>query len=128
MEFSPLTILPAIIVAQLLLLALFLLTSTKGKKLSNRILAFFFLWLALNLCDGVLSYYGFYQRFPSLAHLEDGFILLKIFRHDQQLISPRKPSPVVGILVLPMSPSVPGKSGAFNVRMPAPCGGPPLPG
>ncbi len=75
-EFTLLNILPAIIIFQLLLLVVFLFTSTKGKRRSNRILAYFFLWLALNLGDGVLSYYGFYERFPALAHLEDGFILL----------------------------------------------------
>ena len=34
------------------------------------------MWLALNLGDGVLSYYGFYEQFPALAHLEDGLILV----------------------------------------------------
>ena len=76
MPLSFINILSSILIFQLLLLVLFLLTSTKGKRLSNRILAFFFLWFAFNLIDGLLSYYGFYERFPAWAHIEDGFILL----------------------------------------------------
>ncbi len=39
-------------------------------------LACFFLVFAFNLGDGLLSFYGFYQRYPQLAHWEDGFPFL----------------------------------------------------
>ncbi len=76
MGISLVNILSTIIIFQLVLLALFLFTSSSGKKLSNRILGFFFLWLAVNLSDGLLSYSGFYAKFPQLAHVEDGFAFL----------------------------------------------------
>jgi AraC-like DNA-binding protein len=69
-------ILSSIILFQLALLACFLFVSREGKKISNRILGAFFLWLAFNISDGLLSLYGVYQTFPALAHLEDGFIFL----------------------------------------------------
>ncbi len=59
-----------------MLLTLFLFSSRKGKPLSNRLLAAFFLLLTINLGDGLLGYYGFYQQFPQFAHLEDGFVFL----------------------------------------------------
>jgi len=71
-----LNILSTIVIFQLLLLAVFLFTVNKGKPASNKLLAIFFLWLAFNLGDGLLSYYGFYNKFPQLAHLEDGFVFL----------------------------------------------------
>ena len=76
MGISLVNILSTVIIFQLVLLALFLFTSSKGKKLSNRILGIFFIWLAINLSDGLLSYYGFYEKFPQLAHVEDGFAFL----------------------------------------------------
>ncbi len=76
MFYSLLNSLSTIVIFQLLLLTLFLFNSRKGKPLSNRLLAAFFLLLAINLSDGLLVYYGFYQRFPQLAHLEDGFVFL----------------------------------------------------
>ena len=76
MFYSLLNSLSTIVIFQLLLLTLFLFSSRKGKPLSNRLLAIFFLLLAINLSDGLLVYYGFYQRFPQFAHLEDGFVFL----------------------------------------------------
>lgn len=76
MNSSIINILASIIVFQLSLLIIFLLSSAQGKKLSNRILAGFFLWLLLNLVDAMLGYYGFYKSYPSVAHLEDGLIFL----------------------------------------------------
>jgi AraC-like DNA-binding protein len=76
MALSYLNIVSAIILFQLTLLVFFLFTSQKGKKLSNRLLALFFILLIINLSDGLLTLYGFYTRFPSLAHLEDGFVFL----------------------------------------------------
>lgn len=76
MNSSVINILASIIVFQLSLLIVFLLSSTQGKKLSNRILAGFFLWLLLNLADAMLGYYGFYKIYPGVAHLEDGLIFL----------------------------------------------------
>jgi AraC-like DNA-binding protein len=71
-----LTILSTFVVGQLLLLSLFLITSRKGKRISNVLLALFFFLLLINLADGIISYFGFYTRFPQLAHIEDGFVFL----------------------------------------------------
>ncbi len=76
MNASAINIFASIILVQLILLIFFLFSSSHGKKLSNRILACFFIWLLLNLADGLLSYYGFYKTSPKLAHLEDGLIFL----------------------------------------------------
>tara|TARA_R110002012_G_scaffold68422_1_gene177741 strand:- start:2016 stop:3161 length:1146 start_codon:yes stop_codon:yes gene_type:complete len=69
------TLLP-IIILQVLLLAFFLFALKKGKKLSNRLLALFFLFLGINFSDGLIGLTGFYQQYPAIAHLEDGFALL----------------------------------------------------
>jgi AraC-like DNA-binding protein len=71
-----LIILTICIVVQLLLLSVFLVTSKKGRKLSNFLLASFFVLLIVNLADGILAYAGLYTHFPALAHLEDGFVFL----------------------------------------------------
>ncbi len=76
MNASFINILSTIIIFQLAFLSLFLFTSSKGKKISNRILALFFIWLILNLTDALLTYSGYYENFPSFAHLEDGLIFL----------------------------------------------------
>lgn len=76
MLYPLLNILSTIIIFQLLLLAFFLFSIRKGKPTSNKLLAIFFLLLAFNLGDGLLVYYGFYKKFPQLAHLEDGFVFL----------------------------------------------------
>lgn len=65
-----------VIILQVLLLSLFLFTHRKGKKLSNRLLAMFFLFLGINLIDGLIGFTGFYQKYPALAHLEDGLAFL----------------------------------------------------
>jgi len=70
------TALLSIIVLQILLLVTFLLLQKKGRLLSNRLLAAFFLLLGINLTDGLLGLTGLYQQFPSLAHLEDGLVFL----------------------------------------------------
>ncbi len=64
------------IILQLLLLVTFLFTHRRGRKLSNRLLAGYFLLLGINLTDGLLGYSGFYEKYPALAHLEDGSALL----------------------------------------------------
>ncbi|MBS1975857.1 MAG: hypothetical protein JST46_00700 [Bacteroidetes bacterium] len=69
-------IISSVILIQLVLLSAFLFTSGQGKKLSNRILACFFIWMALNIIDGLLTYSGFYTDHPALAHWEDGLVLL----------------------------------------------------
>jgi AraC-like DNA-binding protein len=71
-----LTTLTICIVVQLLLLSVFLVTSKKGRRLSNFLLASFFGLLIINLADGILAYTGLYTYFPALAHLEDGFVFL----------------------------------------------------
>jgi AraC-like DNA-binding protein len=76
MSFSPIGILSIAIIFQLVLLILFLVTSTRGKRISNILLSAFFALLLLNISDGLLSYYGFYVQHPALAHLEDGFAFL----------------------------------------------------
>ena len=76
MVYTLLNILSTIVIFQLLLLSVFLFSINRGKKRSNRLLALFFLLLAINLADGLLVYYGFFEKFPALAHLEDGFVFL----------------------------------------------------
>jgi AraC-like DNA-binding protein len=76
MVYTLLNILSTIVIFQLVLLAVFLFSINRGKSRSNRLLAVFFLLLAVNLTDGLLVYYGFYEKFPALAHLEDGFVFL----------------------------------------------------
>jgi AraC-like DNA-binding protein len=71
-----LIILTICIVVQLCLLIVFLLTSSRGKRSSNVLLASFFLLLIINLADGILAYAGLFTKYPSLAHLEDGFVFL----------------------------------------------------
>jgi len=70
------TILSSIVVFQFSLLSFFLFTVKKGRRLSNFLLASFLLLLAINIADGLLTYYQFYRQFPSLALIEDSFILL----------------------------------------------------
>jgi hypothetical protein len=65
-----------IIILQILLLSLFLFTHRKGNILSNRLLALFFLLLGINLSDGLIGFTGFYEKYPSLAHLGDGLVFL----------------------------------------------------
>jgi AraC-like DNA-binding protein len=76
MVYTLLNILSSIVIFQLLLLSVFLFSINRGKSRSNRLLAAFFLLLAINLTDGLLVYYGFYEKFPALAHVEDGFVFL----------------------------------------------------
>lgn len=71
-----LPVLLSIIVLQILLLVTFLLLHKKGKRLSNGLLAFFFLLLGINLADGLIGFTGIYSQFPALAHLEDGLVFL----------------------------------------------------
>jgi AraC-like DNA-binding protein len=76
MVYTLLNVLSTIVIFQLLLLSVFLFSINRGKSQSNKLLAAFFLLLALNLTDGLLVYYGFYEKFPALAHIEDGFVFL----------------------------------------------------
>lgn len=71
-----LIILTICIVVQLALLSVFLISSRKGRKVANLLLAFFFFLLIINLADGIIAYTGLYTRYPYLAHLEDGFVFL----------------------------------------------------
>lgn len=74
---SPLfTILTSIVLFQFVLISFFLFTVKKGRKLSNRLLGFFLMLLAINIGDGLLTYYQFFVRFSELALVEDCFILL----------------------------------------------------
>jgi AraC-like DNA-binding protein len=76
MVYTLLNILSTIVIFQLLLLSVFLFSVSHKKSRSNKLLAAFFLLLAINLTDGLLAYYGFYEKYPALAHLEDGFVFL----------------------------------------------------
>lgn len=69
-------ILSAIVVFQLLLLAVFLFTHKKGKRISNLLLGGFFLSLCLNFTDGVLIFNNAYHDFPELAFIGNNFSLL----------------------------------------------------
>jgi AraC-like DNA-binding protein len=76
MDSSLFTILTSIVIFQFVLLSFFLFTIGKGKRLSNFLFGTFLLLLAVNIADGLLTYYRFYQQFPALALIEDSFILL----------------------------------------------------
>ncbi|HEX6889821.1 MAG TPA: AraC family transcriptional regulator [Chryseolinea sp.] len=76
MVYTLLNILSTIVIFQLLLLSVFLFSVNRGKSRSNKLLASFFVLLAINLTDGLLVYFGFYEKFPAWAHVEDGFVFL----------------------------------------------------
>lgn len=76
MSFSWIGVLSSIVLFQLSLLTLFLFFGRTGKRISNIILGSFFLWLIVNITDGLLLFSEFYERHPAWAHVEDGFILL----------------------------------------------------
>jgi hypothetical protein len=73
MQVSLLDILSIIVVFQLLFIAFFVFTHTKGKKISNVLLGSFFLSLGLNLGDGMLISSGAYQNFLQLAFIGNNF-------------------------------------------------------
>lgn len=56
-----------LIIFQLLFLSFFLFTQQKGKKISNRLLGYFFLSICLNLLDVFILNTGFYFSHPGLA-------------------------------------------------------------
>jgi len=58
-----------LVVFQLLFLSLFLFTHQHGKKISNRVLALFFLAICLNLLDVFLLQAGVYKHHPAFAGL-----------------------------------------------------------
>lgn len=68
-------ILIGIVVFQLSIIALYLLTSGKGKRLSNLLLGIFFLLISINLTGLMLTKSGVFLSYPKLAVLDDGFIL-----------------------------------------------------
>ena len=76
MKLSFLNILAIIILFQLVLLIIFLLVNKKGKASSNYFLAAFFFLILVNLTDGLLSYYGFYTKYPAFAGAEDSMVFL----------------------------------------------------
>jgi AraC-like DNA-binding protein len=76
MPFDITSILLAVIIIQLLLLAIFLFSQDKGRKQSHLLLGLFFLSLCLNLADGLLLYQKFYLRYPSVALWGTGCTLL----------------------------------------------------
>jgi AraC-like DNA-binding protein len=71
-----LNILSLLILFQLGMMSLFLFTSRRGRALSNRLLAVFFMLLFLNIADGLLTFRGYYVDHPGLAQVEDGFVFL----------------------------------------------------
>jgi AraC-like DNA-binding protein len=70
--------LSSIVIFQLLLLSVFVLSIRKKSqnKTANVLLAIFLFILAVNVADGLLVYNGFYEKFPWLAHWEDGLVFL----------------------------------------------------
>lgn len=67
MRFSLAEILFLVVIFQLLLTSGFLFTQRGGRAASNRLLAFFFLAIGLNLIDNLLLIKGFYLRNPRLG-------------------------------------------------------------
>ena len=67
MNFSIADIFFVIVIFQLLFISIFLYTHEKGRKLSNRLLASFFLSVSLNLIDSFLAIQKVYSSNPSLA-------------------------------------------------------------
>jgi AraC-like DNA-binding protein len=56
---------------QLLFVTIFLLSSTKGKKISNRLLGFFFLLLSINIADIVFWLFGIGDQFATFMLITD---------------------------------------------------------
>jgi len=71
-----LNLLAVLILFQLGIMALFLFTSNRGKKTSNRLLAGFFLLLLINVSDGLAAYKGLYVEHPGWAQWDEGFVFL----------------------------------------------------
>jgi AraC-like DNA-binding protein len=69
MNISVTNMLFVLIIFQLLLLSFFLFTQQKGKRISNRLLGFFFLAICLNLLDVFLLSTGIYFSYPHFAGL-----------------------------------------------------------
>lgn len=76
MPFQLASILLAVIIIQLMVLAIFLFSQDKGRRQSHLLLGLFFLSLCLNLADGFLLYQKFYLRYPSVALWGTGSTLL----------------------------------------------------
>ncbi|WP_158638328.1 helix-turn-helix domain-containing protein [Panacibacter ginsenosidivorans] len=76
MNFGFTDILSIIIIFQLLFLAVFLFSYTKGKRLSNILLASFFLAICFNFTDGILILRNAYFDHPSFAFIGNNFSLL----------------------------------------------------
>jgi AraC-like DNA-binding protein len=67
MRFSLAEILFLVVIFQLLFTSGFLFMHRRGARVGNRLLAFFFLTIGLNLADNLLLIKGFYLRNPRLA-------------------------------------------------------------
>jgi len=67
MNISLTDVLFILVIFQLLFLSFYLLTHQTGKKISNRLLGFFFLSICINLSDVFLLVTGFYSSYPNLA-------------------------------------------------------------
>ncbi len=79
-----------VVVAQLLFLSLFLFTQKTHHKLSNRLLAVFFLLMAINFSDLLLKLMDLDGHYQKVALLDDAFILAFgpiIWQYTQSLIS-----------------------------------------
>ncbi len=75
MELKVDSILLAIVVFQLFLIAFYLFKSKRGKILSNRLFGTFFLLIAINLFDLFLWIHGLLPNYIYIALLDDGFLL-----------------------------------------------------
>lgn len=75
MVFELSSILSLIVIFQLLFISGFLLSSKRGKRLSNVLLGVFFILIAINLLDLFLSIHGLYTYYARVALVDDGFFL-----------------------------------------------------
>jgi hypothetical protein len=76
MQFSFSDILFILVLFLLQLIAVFLSTSDKGKRISNMLIGAFFLSLCLNLMDSFLLLKGFYFQYPAIALWGSALLLL----------------------------------------------------
>ena len=76
MQFNFTDILFTLVLFLLLLIAVFLFTSDKGKRISNILIGSFFLAICLNLLDSYLLLKRVYLQFPAFALWSSNLLLL----------------------------------------------------
>lgn len=91
MNFSLTEVLILLVIFQLFFISIFLFSHDKGKKVSNRLLALFFLSLCLNMIDSILLLKRIYLNYPSWAVWGTGIPLLYgplIYLYVRSLLEP----------------------------------------